>query len=252
MPCLDQRPSRPPSRPPTPIPSPIPPARSHPPASVPTPHTPIPLPPPGQAVRRTCPMRSQTYLPAVMTSTGISCLVGWSDPDAMMVVPGESQLFSSTVEEPGVCVKMTLDLLHSSLAEPTTWNSQPSSCARRDGGQVGQLDLGSGPHSWVVQPPASGGDGCSSTWGSSCGATGRILLPTGTRSPGRRRDVARRHSASSSRQRRGSLGRAGAPFSSPRKRTWTWPRRVRRQTRRTQGGRQRWRAPSTWRWRRSR
>jgi hypothetical protein len=51
----------------------------------------------------------------------------------MIVVPGDSQLFSSTVDEPGVCVKMILDLRHSSLAESTTWNSQPSSCAKWDG-----------------------------------------------------------------------------------------------------------------------
>jgi len=47
------------------------------------------------------------YLEALRTSIGISCLVGWSLPLAMIVTPlGLSQLFSRTVDPPGVCVKL--------------------------------------------------------------------------------------------------------------------------------------------------
>mmetsp|Transcript_11848 Transcript_11848/g.37559 ORF Transcript_11848/g.37559 Transcript_11848/m.37559 type:complete len:231 (-) Transcript_11848:416-1108(-) len=75
-----------------------------------------------------CLVRSEMYLDAASTSLGISCLVGWSEPLAMIVTPfGLSQLFSSTVLPPGVCVKMTSLSPHSACADGATVNGMPSS-----------------------------------------------------------------------------------------------------------------------------
>merc|ERR1719440_1161298 len=51
-----------------------------------------------------CFVRSETYFDALRMSVGISCFVGWSEPEQMMVACGLSQLFSTHVVEPGVWV----------------------------------------------------------------------------------------------------------------------------------------------------
>ena len=62
-------------------------------------------------------MRSLTYFEALRMSVGISCFVGWSLPEQMMVQCGLSQLFSRHVVLPGVCVyqvraRARLEALH--------------------------------------------------------------------------------------------------------------------------------------------
>mmetsp|Transcript_32554 Transcript_32554/g.102227 ORF Transcript_32554/g.102227 Transcript_32554/m.102227 type:complete len:299 (-) Transcript_32554:379-1275(-) len=98
----------------------------------------------------TWPTRSQTYLQLASRSTGNSCLVGWSEPDAITVLPGCSIERSSTVAEPGVCVKTTLALAQSSSADPTAVNSHPSSA--RISSQKDCAISASAPYAKPVKP----------------------------------------------------------------------------------------------------
>eukprot|EP01045_Picozoa_sp_COSAG04_P004191 COSAG04_NODE_178_length_21394_cov_8.221507_15_plen_208_part_00 len=75
-----------------------------------------------------CPTRSQTYFDVASTSTGISCLVGWSEPTATTVVPGRSHDASRTVAPPGVQVTMMSHAAQTSSALSQTW---PQDCCWR-------------------------------------------------------------------------------------------------------------------------
>lgn len=68
------------------------------------------------------------------TSAGISFLVGWSDPLAMMVACGRSQSSSRTVLPPGVWVKMTSDWRTASSAVVHTFTYPGGSIGMRVGG----------------------------------------------------------------------------------------------------------------------
>ena len=55
-----------------------------------------------------CFVKSETYFDALRMSVGISCFVGWSEPEQMIVACGLSQLFSTQVVLPGLRVNQMI------------------------------------------------------------------------------------------------------------------------------------------------
>mmetsp|Transcript_25308 Transcript_25308/g.83142 ORF Transcript_25308/g.83142 Transcript_25308/m.83142 type:complete len:232 (+) Transcript_25308:108-803(+) len=79
--------------------------------------------------RAHCRTRSHTTLASLSTSAGISFLVGWSEPEAMMVACGLSHERSSTISAPVVCVNTTSAWFTAASAEAHAVKGYPSSAS---------------------------------------------------------------------------------------------------------------------------